>query len=152
MHRFHKGPQNIYQWQKKVSYLSFLLSKAWGSFSDLFIHLKGRMTEKGETRKGRGRKEGEGGSSIHWYTAQTAYNQGWVRPKPEARISICVSHMGDRGPRICAAFCCLPKHISRKLNEKRDSEDSNKHSDTGCWHRKWLLNWLQPSEPHGMSF
>lgn len=37
---------------------------------------------------------------------------GRTRPKPGARNSIQVSHVGDRCPNALLILCCLPRHIA----------------------------------------
>lgn len=85
---------------------------------DLF-YLKGRITEwKGEVREREREKEI---LSIHWFTPKMVGHR-WVKPKPGTQNSICVFHLGDRGPRTCVIFCCLPEvHLQAAGQEVEQS-------------------------------
>lgn len=63
------------------------------------------------------------------------YNsQVWTTLILGASNSIWVFHMGVRVPSIRAIVFCLPRHISRELNWKSSSQDTNQHSG--------ILNWI----------
>lgn len=58
--------------------------------------------------------------------------QGWARPEPGAKNSILFSHMGGRVPSAWTIFCCTPRCIRRKLDQKQSSWKANWNSHVGC--------------------
>lgn len=46
--------------------------------------------------------------------------------------------------RICAFFCCFPRHISEEHNEKQNNWNSSQHPYIACLHCRQQLNLLHP--------
>lgn len=55
---------------------------------------------------------------------------GVGQSEARARTSIRVSHMDGRNPSTCAVIFCLPSHMTRKLDHKRNGV-MNQHYDVG---------------------
>lgn len=84
-------------------------------FEDLFIYLQSTVTRE----RGRDRE-----TSILVHSPNGPNSQVWARSKLGARNFSPVSHMHGRGPSPWVTFC-LPRCISRKLDQKLSSCDSN---------------------------
>lgn len=88
----------------------------------LFIYWKDKVTER-ERGQGRGREREGARSPVFWFVLQIAtMARAWARLKLGARNFIQVSKVSIR---TCVSFCCLPRHIVKKLDQQWSSWVSN---------------------------
>lgn len=66
-----------------------------------------------------------------------------ARLEPGACNPIWVFHLGGMHSSTWAVVCCFLRHMNRRLDEKRRSWDSNRHSVVVCRHPEQQLNPLQ---------
>lgn len=58
---------------------------------------------------------------------------------PQMAITTRVRPGWSQEPGVWVIFCCLPKYINRKLDQKSSCQNSNQHSHTGYWHCNHFL-------------
>lgn len=103
--------------------------------NNLLIYIKEHQT-KGKIRTERQR---ERPFHVLFHTSNGHNSQ--IRPgwRQDSGL-ILVSQVDGRSPNTWVITCSLPKHITRKLDQKPSSIDLNWYSDTGCGSCKQQLD------------
>lgn len=84
-----------------------------------------------------------GRRDLLWFTPQMAgLGRSEPRPKLGVQNAILVSYLGGGSPSAWIIFHCLPRNVSRELDQNLSRCDSNQHSDIGCQGHKQQLNSL----------
>lgn len=84
-----------------------------------------------EARKKQRGKEGEGERELFYFLFDSpngCSGCSWAGLTSGTRNSTCITHMGDASPDTWAILHCIPRHVTRELDQKHGNWDLSQHT------------------------